>query len=175
MRTETVESRPLRAAEPHNIQYMTSKQTTQQQNWIYTVYMNLLQLGTEMDIMLRMNSKHIPDLVHEYTLMGWRNTDQPRKRCTDQHPWRQDKHEVAYTLLLLLLLTVTYLLKTNSSEISPLSVCKYMSCMSDKHRLCFTRLVPAEMSPQTMTLSHITTNTCTYTCTNVRFMLQVSE
>jgi len=33
----------------------------------------------KVDIILRMNNKHIPDLVHEYILMGWRNTDQPRK------------------------------------------------------------------------------------------------
>jgi len=35
--------------------------------------------------------------------------------------------------------------------------------------------VPAGMSPQMMPLGHVTTNTCTYTCTNVRFTLQVSE
>jgi hypothetical protein len=127
----------------------------------------------QVDIILRMYNKHIPDTVHEYILMRWINTDQPRKTCRDRHPWRQDKPEVASTLLLLLM--VTYLLKTNSSEISSLSVCKYVSCIQDKFRLYFTRLVPAGMSPRMMTLSHITTNMCTYMCTDVRFMLQVSE
>lgn len=53
--------------------------------------------------LLRMNDKCIAMLVYEYIPIGRRNFDQPRKRRRDKDPWRWNKPEKAYTLVLLMM------------------------------------------------------------------------
>ena len=53
--------------------------------------------------LLTINDKGVAVLVYEYIPTGGRNVGQPRKRWPDKDPWRWNKPEKAYTLVLLMM------------------------------------------------------------------------